>query len=73
MDLRSFRVLGCSRAIYKLTSKECIDAIESVGAQVVVVDRNYDDAVWQVDEDAQRNGWEVVSDTAWKGYEDIPK
>ena len=73
MDLRSFRVLGCPRAIYQLTSKGCLDAIESVGAQVVVVDRNYDDAVWQVDEDAQRNGWEVVSDTAWKGYEDIPK
>lgn len=66
-------MFGGSYAIYNLTSKGCIDAIESVGAQVVVVDRNYDDAVRQVDQDAQRNGWEVVSDTAWKGYEDIPK
>jgi diaminopropionate ammonia-lyase len=40
---------------------------------VVVVDGNYDDAVRQVDQDAHRHGWEVVSDTAWEGYEDIPK
>jgi diaminopropionate ammonia-lyase len=39
----------------------------------VVVDQNYDHAVRQVDQDAQRDGWEVVSDTAWKGYENIPK
>jgi len=37
------------------------------------VDGNYDDAVRQVYQDAQRNGWEVVSDTSWEGYEDIPK
>jgi diaminopropionate ammonia-lyase len=39
----------------------------------VVVDGTYDDAVRQVYQDAQRHGWEVVSDTAWEGYEDIPK
>ena len=59
--------------VHKLTSQGRIQAIESVGARVVVVDGNYDDAVRQVYKDAQRNGWEVVSDTAWEGYEDIPK
>jgi diaminopropionate ammonia-lyase len=59
--------------VHKLTSQGRIQAIESSGARVVVVDGNYDDAVRQVYQDAQRNGWEVVSDTAWEGYEDIPK
>ncbi|HSL47044.1 MAG TPA: diaminopropionate ammonia-lyase [Anaerolineales bacterium] len=59
--------------VHKLTSKGRIDAIESVGARVVVVDGNYDDAVKQVYQDAQQHGWEVVSDTSWEGYEDIPK
>ena len=59
--------------VHKLTSQGRIQAIEQSGARVVVVDGNYDDAVRQVDQDAQRNGWEVVSDTSWEGYEDIPK
>lgn len=58
--------------VHKLTSQGRIQAIEKSGARVVVVDGNYDDAVRQVDQDAQRNGWEVVSDTSWDGYEDIP-
>jgi diaminopropionate ammonia-lyase len=59
--------------VHKLTSQGRIQAIESSGARVVVVDGNYDDAVRQVYQDAQQYGWEVVSDTAWDGYEDIPK
>lgn len=59
--------------VHKLTSQGRIQAIENVGAKVVVVDGNYDDAVRQVYEDAQQHGWEVVSDTSWEGYEDIPK
>jgi diaminopropionate ammonia-lyase len=39
----------------------------------VVVDGNYDDVVRQVDQDARSNSWEVVSDTSWEGYEDIPR
>lgn len=59
--------------VHKLTSQARIHAIERNGAEVVVVDGNYDDAVRQVDQDAQRNGWEVISDTSWEGYEDIPR
>lgn len=59
--------------VHKLTSQGRIEAIEKSGAQVVVVDGNYDDAVRQVDRDAQQHGWEVVSDTSWEGYQDIPK
>lgn len=66
--------LGFKSVIYvhKLTAKARIQSIERNGARVVVVDGNYDDAVRQVYQDAQANGWEVVSDTAWEGYYDIP-
>ncbi|WP_299026839.1 diaminopropionate ammonia-lyase [uncultured Thermanaerothrix sp.] len=59
--------------VHKLTSQQRIQAIEQTGAKVVVIDGTYDDAVHQVNEDAQRYGWVVISDTAWEGYEDIPK
>ncbi len=67
--------LGFKSIIYvhKLTSRSRIQAIERNGARVVVIDGNYDDAVRQVFADARRNNWLVVSDTAWEGYEDIPR
>lgn len=66
--------LGFPSVIYvhKLTSQNRIDAIKHNGARVVVVDGTYDDAVRQVSEDAARNGWQVISDTSWPGYTDIP-
>ncbi|MBN2677593.1 MAG: diaminopropionate ammonia-lyase, partial [Anaerolineaceae bacterium] len=66
--------MGFSSVIYvhKHTSQARIRSIEQVGARVVVVDGNYDDAVHQVSQDARRNNWEVVSDTSWDGYTDIP-
>ena len=59
--------------VHKLTSKARIQAIERNGGKVVIVDGNYDDAVRQVELDAKANGWEVLSDTAWEDYEDVPK
>jgi diaminopropionate ammonia-lyase len=56
----------------RYTSQARIQAIQKNGARVVVVDGNYDDAVRQVSQDAQRNGWEIVSDTSWEGYTDVP-
>ena len=67
--------LGYRAVIYvhQLTSRERIQNLVRSGGEVVVVQGNYDDAVRQVVDDARRNGWEVVSDTAWEGYEDVPK
>ena len=67
--------LGYRAVIYvhQLTSQERIQNLVRSGAEVVVVQGNYDDAVRQVVMDANQNGWEVVSDTAWEGYEEIPK
>jgi len=69
------RKLGfpCVIYVHKNTSQARIDAIAEFDAEVRVVDGNYDDAVRQCERDARANGWQVVSDTSWPGYEDIPK
>ena len=66
--------LNCKAVIYvhKDTSVARIRAIEAYGAEVRVVDGNYDDAVRQASVDADANGWQVISDTSWDGYTDIP-
>ncbi|MBN1964389.1 MAG: diaminopropionate ammonia-lyase [Anaerolineae bacterium] len=69
------KAMGYRAVIYvhKHTSQARIKAIEGNGAEVRVVDGTYDDAVRQVNLDAQANGWQVISDTSWEGYEDIPR
>lgn len=62
----------CKIYVHSETSQPRIDAIKSFGAEVTVVDGNYDDAVRQAALDAEKNGWYVVSDTSWEGYEEIP-
>jgi diaminopropionate ammonia-lyase len=39
---------------------------------VVVVDGTYDDTVRRAAADAEKHGWQVVSDTAYPGYLEIP-
>jgi diaminopropionate ammonia-lyase len=67
--------LGFKTVIYvhENTSRARIRAIENNGAQVVVINGTYDDAVDQVKVDAAKNGWQIISDTAWPGYEDVPR
>ena len=62
----------CEIYVHKETSQARIDAIARYGARVTVVDGNYDDAVRQVAADAEKNGWEIISDTSWEGYTEIP-
>jgi diaminopropionate ammonia-lyase len=66
--------LGCRAVVYvhKDTSRARIEAIANNGAEVKIVDGTYDDAVRQVNTDAQKQGWQVISDTSWAGYTDIP-
>ncbi|WKZ70104.1 MAG: diaminopropionate ammonia-lyase [Melioribacteraceae bacterium] len=67
--------LGFESIIYvhKNTTQARIDAIKNNGAEVVIVDGTYDEAVKKIFRDSKKNGWQVLSDTSWKGYEDIPK
>ena len=55
------------------TSPARSKAIEREGAQIIVVDGNYDDAVKQAARDAELYGWQIISDTSWAGYEEIPR
>ena len=49
------------------------DALLALGAEVVHVAGNYDAAVHQCALDSEDNGWFVVSDTSYDGYEDVPR
>jgi diaminopropionate ammonia-lyase len=62
----------CVIYVHKDTSKRRIDAIKSYGATVKVIDGNYDDAVRQIVVDAKKHGWEIISDTSWEGYRQVP-
>ncbi|MHB1843292.1 MAG: diaminopropionate ammonia-lyase [Deltaproteobacteria bacterium] len=70
----SARRLGQAAVIFVPgnTVKARIDAIRSEGAEVVVVDGTYDEAVKRAASDSERNGWQVVSDTAYPGYTEVP-
>ena len=67
--------LRCRAVVYvhKGTSQARIDAIAGSGAEVHIVDGTYDDAVRRASADAAEHGWQVISDTSWEGYEDIPR
>lgn len=46
--------------------------IRSHGAQCLITDVNYDNTVRRAAQMAQENGWLLVQDTAWPGYEEVP-
>ena len=53
-------------------SRKRADEIARFGADVIRVEGNYDESVATASRVARQNGWTVVSDTAWQGYERIP-
>ncbi len=59
--------------VHETVSEGRAQAIASYGASVVREGRTYDDSVRACAQAAARNGWEIVSDTSWPGYEDVPK
>lgn len=59
--------------VHKNTTESRINSIKQNGAEVIIVDGTYDDAVRQATSDSKKNGWQVISDTSWEDYEDIPK
>lgn len=48
------------------------DSITAEGAEVVVVDGTYDDAVARSAIEGEHDACALVSDTSWKGYETVP-
>ena len=66
--------LGFTSIIYlnKGTSEERVTEIRSLGAEAVVTEMNYDDTVRYANKKAIENGWVLVQDTSFDGYEEIP-
>lgn len=66
--------LGCRSVVYlpKGAVAARVHAIREAGAEVIVTDLNYDDAVRLAARMAEEKGWWLVQDTAWEGYEKVP-
>lgn len=56
----------------KGSAQERLDNIKAEGAEAYITEINYDEAVRLANEKAVTEGWVMVQDTAWEGYEDIP-
>lgn len=68
------RVLGHKSVVYMPagSTSERLENIRAEGAEASVTQYNYDDAVRLASRMADQQGWIVVQDTAWQGYEDVP-
>ena len=66
--------LGQRSVVYmpKGSRPERLENIRAAGAEASITDLKYDDVVRMVSKQAEENGWVLVQDTAWPGYEEIP-
>ena len=71
----SARNLGLNSVVYmpKGTARERLDNILALGADASILELNYDGCVSKAREDAEKNGWTLIQDTSWPGYEETPK
>ena len=67
--------LGQKSVVYmpKGSAVERLENIRKEGAEADIMDMNYDEAVRLAQKMAEEKEWIVVQDTAWEGYEDIPR
>ena len=68
-------ILGQKAVVYmpKGSASERLENIRKLGAQAEITEMNYDDTVAFAAEQAKKNGWVLVQDTSWVGYEEIPE
>ncbi len=66
--------LGHSAVVYmpKGSASERLENIRRLGAHAEITEVNYDDTVRFAKHQAEKNGWVLVQDTSWDGYEKIP-
>ncbi|RQZ46830.1 diaminopropionate ammonia-lyase [Burkholderia sp. Bp9099] len=69
------RAIGCHCVIvlHAHVDAEREHAIAAHGARIVRIAGNYDESVVHAAQLADANGWHVVSDTSYDGYEAIPR
>ncbi|WP_411843408.1 diaminopropionate ammonia-lyase [Salinicoccus sp. HZC-1] len=56
----------------KGTAQSRLDAVSDFDAGGQVTEMNYDDTVEYTADLSEKNGWILLQDTAWEGYEEIP-
>ena len=68
------RELGFKARIYMPagSAEERLQNIKNEGAYAEITTMNYDDTVRYTSQLAAENGWTIVQDTMWEGYEEIP-
>ncbi|WP_083860209.1 diaminopropionate ammonia-lyase [Cupriavidus sp. BIS7] len=63
----------CVIVLHANVSVEREEAIAEFGAEIVRIKGNYDESVEEAARLSAAHGWQVVSDTSYEGYEDIPR
>ncbi|MFJ7731073.1 diaminopropionate ammonia-lyase [Lysinibacillus sp. NPDC097231] len=68
------RELGFQARIYMPagSAEERLQNIKNEGAYAEITTMNYDDTVRYTSQLAKENGWVIIQDTMWEGYEEIP-
>lgn len=66
--------MGCRAVVYMPagSAEERLENIRALGAEASRTSLNYDDTVRYASSQAAQNGWVLVQDTSWPGYEEIP-
>ncbi len=70
------KIFGCQAKVFMPSGTLEVrrKAIETAGnATAEITEFNYDQTVQHTAELARKNGWILIQDTAWEGYEEIPK
>lgn len=69
------RLMGAKSVIFvhEGVSARRVEAISATGATIKTVAGTYDDAVNTAMGEAERNHWHLISDTAWPGYDVVPR
>ncbi len=69
-------LLGAEARVYmpRGSAQARARAIEEAGnARVLITDMGYDDTVRYTARLAKEKGWELIQDTSWPGYENVPR
>ncbi len=65
--------LKCKIFISEFVSEARAEVMRNLGADVIKVKGNYESSLKECIKQSQINGWEIIQDVAWQGYEEVPK
>ena len=72
---RIANILGVKASVFvpQIMLEKTKEFIKGEGAFVTTVNGDYDEAVREADEESRKTGGILIQDTAWPGYEEVPK